>query len=175
MSKVFLTENLILARIGFWSEEKQEIAPELSDAYALLYIDPQRRGAVCDPVRADGEPEYPVFGVTESGGILCDRRPQEGLCFVLTDKARQLSGFNHRYVTRGYLAEYMLNSDCFFYNRLSLLQNVTGIRRVRCFNTIRKDRQSFFALQEYLRVHRREEENMQFAKTLQTLNKGYYY
>lgn len=171
-SNLFAKDNLKIARIGYYSKERNGIVLEKSDAYAILYLDKDdnqrgyynvfdekhalpvfRRSRVYTNYTKDGEP-YGTM-IIQVGG-----RDVTGPCYIIDDSDALC--FLPQLVTKNRLKEIIYRSKYFFPDRLSLLNADKPRQRIKHFFKMVGDDDRYLKLIDYF--NRNDELGIQYVK-----------
>jgi len=167
MEKIINTKKLRLGQVRYFdTKTNSSEIPELS-VYAFLYEVNGTYVNVLDFTR-----DYPVFdryiytnyastGEAYGNKIqLVNGELKDGLCYILErGDASRLLGKDE--VTLNDLLLYVINSDKFFIDRISLLENVRGIDG---FIVKRKLKEDYSKLDEFYEYVDRNADSMQYVK-----------
>lgn len=171
-TNLYHRDKLRLARIGYFSKERNGVVMEKSNAYAIVYprdcehendyynvFDEEyalpvfKRSRVYSNYTRDGE----AFGtkVYQVGGNV-----ETGPCYVIEDSS--VLDCLPNLVTRNSIKELIYRSKSFFPDRLSLLKNDTFPQMIKHFFQLIGDNDKYIQLADYFNRH--DELGIQYVK-----------
>lgn len=155
-TKIINTEDLKLARIKYYDTEHN--GAELSDieAYAFLRRVGDRYVNVFDILKDLPVLDRSIYPNERSNGEEFGNRLihvcgelKDGPCYVIEPfSMRETIGFD--YISEAELKEFVLRSDKFFVDRINLIEQETGMRRIKLQPVLKNDLDNMQAFQEYM-------------------------
>ena len=155
-TKIINTEDLRLARIKYYDVAHN--GAELSDieAYAFLKKTGDRYVNVFDILKDLPVLDRSIYpNVMRNGEEFGNRlihvcgELKDGPCYVIEPfSMREVIGFD--YISEEELKEFVLRSDKFFVDRIKLIEEETGMKRIKLQPVLKSDVENMQAFQEYM-------------------------